>query len=187
MILARKTKISKWDNAKNDCMKCDEQNTEQINFNMDKLNADVVTSELRTSSNSLSTWVIERNSEDNNSGLEDVVIALITGSKVAHIETIDLILIDTDETNIFKIDNSEDGDTSVINLKKKHYNICNISYKQLGEISKYFMYQVQNKKYYKLSKGEIKEIIKNAFNNKKVEIENFADSVREEIRKIITS
>lgn len=187
MILARKTKISKWNRAKNECIESNESGAVSIEIlNVDTLNADVITSELRTSSNNLSTWIVDE-SLDNDDGISDVVIALTTGTNIAHIETIDLLFIDTNDVNIFKFDNTEEGDTSVEKLKDKHYNICNINYKQLGEISKYFMQQVMKKKFIKLSKGEVKNIIKNALENNIVTIENFAPSIHDEIIKIQNS
>ena len=182
MILARKTVISKWSRAKDEC---ENINNENIQWNIEKINADVITSELRTTSNALSTWAISENIEDVESNIKEVVLALLTGKKVSSIETIDLILIDTKTASKFKFDDTEEGDTSIDSLKNRHYNICDLNYKQLGELSKYFMGQIKNEKFIKITKSKVQKILKEAFKEKIVKIDDFSEALQEKVKKIV--
>lgn len=173
MLLARKTKISKWVRA-----------AEMCQGDINNLCADTITSELRTSRNTLSTWVVNIGS-DNLPCVKEVVLALITGSKVAKIESFDLVLIDTETANQFEFDGKELGDTGIEALKNKHYNICNINYKQLGEISSLFISQVKNEKFCKISKKQIISIMKEAKSANIISLDNFNEQVRDEVARLI--
>ncbi len=179
-ILARKTTISKWQKAVNFC-----QN------NVEKLPADVITSDLKTFNNTLSTWKINFNEKDEIL-IDDVVIALLTGPKVEHIETIDLIFIDTDRYNQFEYKNT-DGDTLVESLKKRHYDVCNLNLKTLGEFCIIYLDAINginansNEKLMvkKISKAEVIKIIRKALKEKRVSLNNFSEKMQDKVKKIM--
>ena len=183
-ILARKTTISKWQKAVKFC-----QN------NVEKLPADVITSDLKTFNNTLSTWKINFN-EKNEIIIDDVVLALLTGPKVEHIETIDLIFIDTDRYNQFEYKNT-DGNTLVENLKKRHYDVCNLNLKTLGEFCIIYLDAMnginencnencnENLMVKKISKREVIEIIRKAFKENRVSLNNFSEKMQDKVKNIM--
>lgn len=176
-ILARKTTLSKWQRAYDICKN-----------NIDHLPADVITSDLRTFGNTLSTWKVDCD-ENHKMLLDDVIIALLTGPKVERIETIDLIFIDTDRYNQFEYQNT-DGCTLVESLKEKHYDVCNLNFKSLGEFCVVYLDAIkecskENIRFIKFSKRQVTAILKDAIKNRRVSLENFSEKMQENVKELM--
>lgn len=173
--VARKTKIGKWNTAGEAC-----------NGNIDLLSADVITSELRTHANTLSTWsVIADPSGDHKYIVDDAVIALLTGPNAKSLETIDLIILNRDEVSELAFDGSQKGDTTVTSLQDKHYNIVNLNYSSLGTVSSIFIDLVKKGEFVKVSKSDIKLIIEKAISNNVITLSNFNDDIKPKVCKML--
>lgn len=100
---------------------------------VDYIPADTITSDLRTSQNTLSLWRIE-----NMSQIEDAFLALATTSKLTAIDKIDVAIIDEEELKAVGLNeyvDNIDGDTALIEMVKKHWNLSNVDHRKLGSIA----------------------------------------------------
>ncbi|MCG7344030.1 hypothetical protein MHZ92_07795 [Sporosarcina sp. ACRSL] len=116
--LVRKYSRGKW--PKEDFDKCP----------VEALRADAITSCLRTTNDTLSTWEIE--SLEN---VEDAVLALVSGfDKLA---TVDVLIFSINEVEKrgFKVELTP-GDTPIEELKNTHMDITGLTYKTVGEFSR---------------------------------------------------
>jgi hypothetical protein len=161
--LVRKITRSKWP----------KENFDQIMIN--NLRADAITSCLRTSSDTLSTWEIDTIDQ-----LDEAVLALLVNQD--KIENMDVITIEKDEiTNRgFQIVKSP-GKTHVPDLIDTHQDVSFLTYDSIGEFAKIILHTFGQKKYTRIKKKRLIEILKKAVEGGRVNIEHLKDEVRFEI------
>ncbi|MFF2457641.1 hypothetical protein [Peribacillus simplex] len=98
-------------------------------FDIRNLRADALTSCLRTSKDTLSTWEIQ-SMED----LSEAILALV--STFERLDKIDVVIIERNEISNsgFEIEDTP-GDTPIDELKNTHKDIVGLTYKTMGEFS----------------------------------------------------
>lgn len=98
--------------------------------NVDNIEADVLSAELRTTDNELSTWVINNDSE-----IDKAILAMASSSD--HLQSMTFIMLDEDSVRARElIINEKLGNCPIEDLANCHRNISNLSYKALGDVLK---------------------------------------------------
>ena len=117
--LVRKININQWPDGVNSFLTSKED-----------LKADTVTSDLRTTNNTLSWWRIEDETE-----LESAGVSIVSklNSKQNNIR---IIALPFDElvANFCLKNTPNQGDTAIKKYKQQHFDMCNLNYGLLGEI-----------------------------------------------------
>lgn len=152
---------------------------------LNSINADIATTEFRTSEGTLSTWII-----DSLEDLKEAVLAIAVTSP--EISKLDVIVIDTNllEENNLEYHQSYAGqDIIVPDLQDTHYDIINITVPKLMTCLK--IYQTICKKdpegenfVVRYAKGEVKDVLKQAISDNRVNAEKAAGKIREAIEKL---
>lgn len=146
------------------------------------LSADAI-SDLRTTNNTLSIWRVD--SEDE---LEHAILALAASSKVSRIENMSIVWIDEKELEKYgiKISDKEPGDTVVDDLKRTHRDICDVTYKSLGDIARIILSEINEKEHVKrITKTEVRNLLVSAYNDKRLLEEKCMPELIDEIKKYI--
>ena len=126
--------------------------------------ADAITNCLKTTNNDLSVWKI-----DTIEGLENAILALITGSQQTKLSTLYYVLLDENVVleKGLSLKDSE-GDTNVVSLKNTHKDISKLTYQRLGIIKDLIIEQLENDDETFFTKPKLKEILKRAIHEGKV-------------------
>ena len=126
--------------------------------------ADAITNCLKTTNNDLSVWKI-----DTIEGLENAILALITGSQQTKLSTLHYVLLDENVVLEKGLSLKEsEGDTNVESLKNTHKDISKLTYKRLGIIKDLIIEQLENDDETFFTKSKLKEILKKAIHDGKV-------------------
>jgi len=121
---------NKWSNSYNELKR-------NSDISREKTHADVITTELRTHNNTISLWKIENLNE-----IDEIVLSLaMSRDKLARL---DIMVMEQEklETFIAKEDIKEAPDTAntaIEKLASKHYDIVDMTYTNLGELSECMM------------------------------------------------
>ena len=153
--------------------------------NIEDIYADIPTTEFRTKEGTLSTWHI--NSLDE---LNDAVLAIAVSS--SEITKMDFIVIDTSllAKYAFEYKQTYAGqDIAIPDLQNTHYDIINISIGKLVECTKLYRDIISNdldgEKYViRFATGEIKDLLKEAIRNNRVDREKAPKKLKEELDKL---
>lgn len=140
---------------------------------MKDIPADTVLAEFVTDNNKLSVWKVE-----NESDLIDAFIAL--GSNCNSIGTIDAVKIDENIISHLSFDD-ENGETPTISINHKHRNITNLNYVTLGDVIDSMIKGIGNNGYVHKTKGEMKEILVQAYRNNRIDMEKVSPNMKESI------
>lgn len=126
--------------------------------------ADAITTDLRTTKNSLSVWEIE--SIDM---LEDAVLAIVSAGD--HLDTIDVILFDSDDFSCSRLEvRKTDVPIPFKDFIKQHRDIVNLNYRSLGEVAKLIVKSISsNSGICRFSRGKLKKIINSGLSEGKVQ------------------
>ena len=146
------------------------------NEDVEDLEADVVTSEFRTQGNTLSVW--EVNNKDN---IVSGVLAIVLSS--SRIETMDFILLESDqlESHGLKIASSTPGKNPFIYAKDMHYDISELCLRSLSFLSRLYKDVCKDIDcVIRLSKFELKEMIKNANKDGLIDASFINDTLRKD-------
>ena len=162
MILVRKISYGKW-----------KDHEERI---LDEFDADAITSCLRTTDNTLSTWKIESEKE-----ITDVYLAIATNSE--NISKMVLLKIDSEELTKQGL---EFGNTESVtphkSFSKRHYDITNLNYNKLGKVAVIIRNQINDEKnIYQKTKAQVMDLLLTRINNKEIDINDLNDKLRKEI------
>jgi hypothetical protein len=151
-LLVRKINQSKW------------QQTEIENGA--EISADAITICLKTTSNTLSTWLIK--DEDQ---VDEAILAM--ASNCTSLDTIDIVILDAKNLEELGIEISETaGDTKVEDLIGTHRDMVNLTYNSLGLIADCIRKCFINKKVTRITKPRIKAILINAITSGRLKMEN---------------
>ncbi|MDD4187496.1 MAG: hypothetical protein PHX04_01820 [Bacilli bacterium] len=132
--------------------------SEKLNDKEDvnKLEADFLSSCLKVQHGEISLWKIKDESEIN-----DVVIAIVSVGDYA--DKVDLILIDENDLNNVDITpiNAPEGNTKI---REQHYKLCDLNYEAIGKVAKIIFNKIETDvtKCKRISARETKSIIINA-------------------------
>ena len=148
--------------------------------------ADVPTCEFRTTNGSLSTWLIE-NLED----IDNAVLAIAVSS--SQISKMDFIIIDTEvlAKNGLEYKQTYAGmELPIADLQNTHYDILDISLKKLISCTNVYKSIYSQEKddeeqfIKRFTEAEIKEILKKAISENRVDISKASKSIRKVIEQL---
>lgn len=152
---------------------------------IENLNADIPTAEFRTKGGTLSTWIAE--SLEN---VDDAVLAIAVTS--SQITKMDVIIIDTEllAKNALTYRQTYAGqDIAIPDLQNAHYDILDISIKKLVNCTQVYQEIVKNEpeeeKYIlRLTAGEVRDLLKRAIQDNRVDESKAQNKIRDEIVKL---
>ena len=134
----------------------------------DDICADAITACLRTQNNTLSVWKIESKEEINN-----VILALSTGSNQEKVATINYILFDYEEVNksglILK---STKGDTALKSAIENHLDFTDLNYIRLGKVKDLILDCIANKNTGIFTRSQIIKMLKKAIEDQKINVQD---------------
>ena len=128
-------------------------------FSNNNYSGDAITGDLRTSNNTLSIWRID---ETNVNCIDDYCI--ITALNRDSLAKVVYVILDDEELKKFTL-NQVDGVCEAFidsDIKKNHYDLINIGYKELGDFAKLISEKVQKGQFTILTKSEMKQKIQNS-------------------------
>ena len=165
MYLARKIVRAKW-KAKPDLLD-------------GKTSADAVTSDLRTQGNSLSFWRCRTETNDN---VEEAAVAIAAlGDRI---DKLDIVWLADDELQAdgqtLRI---SDGRTPVAKPADRHVDVCRPDYTRLGKVACRVVAAIEDNHWCRLRRTPVKKLLLTTIEEGRVEIDELADSVRDEIGK----
>lgn len=121
----------------------------------DDVDADAITSCMRTTKNTLSVWYVNSDSDQE---LEKVVLAL--ASLRESIDKMEIVLIDCEDINKYDLDIIDtDGNSHIDSVNKSHKDICGLKYSTLEHVKNTILHSLRNNKRRGFSKKQIKEIL----------------------------
>jgi hypothetical protein len=163
-LLVRKINRSKWPK---------EEDLEKIHVT--QLKADMM-ADLRTSSDKLSIWEINEETEAN-----DIIMALATGAKVSNTSTTNVVLLDMEAltaANLLIEENESEGDTAITELRKFHRNIINLDVGSLMKLVDLIIDALKKKKVARLTEKKVKSRLLQAIKEKKVNTKYLSSKLR---------
>ncbi|MCM3611681.1 hypothetical protein M4S82_10495 [Planococcus sp. MERTA32b] len=144
-------------------------------INIDILRADAITSCLRTSSDTLSTWEVI-----NADNINEAVLAL--ASNFDKIETMTVIAIEKDKISEYGFSLvSSKGLTVVEDLKDSHIDVSNLTLKSIGTFASIVLETIKDEKVYRFSKRELIDIISKAVETDRLDVKLLKEKVREQL------
>lgn len=163
--LARKITRAKWESG-------DELGAEEIP-------ADAVTVDLRTTSNALSFWKLEKPSDEE---IRLTALALATGAD--RIDRLDLAWVEevgfhNDGLSL----NPNDGRTPVVSLRKNHVDVTKLDLDRICKVAVSVSQAISRGQHQRFTKRELVKIIVEAVINGLLSPSDLAPNVKEEIEK----
>ena len=142
----------------------------------DDVPADAITGGcVRTQRNTLSVWEVP----DENM-IDEAVLAIVSAGH--HLETIDVVQMDREHLEKNEIDCIQtEGNTPVKDLANTHIDLSDLAYKKLGIIAYHIANKFRQGKVERYTAGRIKGILKNAIQNKRLEITDLGNSISEKL------
>lgn len=149
----------------------------QIDIENDNdVSADAITSCLRTRSNSLSVWKIS-----NESDLDLAVLALVSNQD--HLESIDIVILEQDTLeNKYNINVvASPGVTPIHSMANDHRDLTDLRFSSLESMKNHIVERIRDNKIKRYTRGNLKELLKNAIKDGIVKFEDLKDSVRDKL------
>ena len=144
---------------------------------LEDIEADTVVAEFQTDKNKLSVWKV-----DTEEDLKDAFVALV--SNCDSIGTVDAIKIDEEDLNNILFDN-EEGETPAKAINQKHCNITELNYVNLGTVIQAMIDGLKKENYIRKTKGEMKQLLADAYESDKLAEDELSPSVLRDIKKTI--
>lgn len=159
----RKINRAKWNEAEN------LKNEEDIN----KLNADYLSTCLKTQQGEISLWKIEKKEE-----LDDVVVAITSVGE--YISKVDVVLLDENDLDKISIKpiKQPEGNSKI---KDKHHKVENLNYEKIGKIAKIILHTIKNKNdnVKRISVPNVKRILLNAIEKGELKLPKESNLLKE--------
>lgn len=132
---------------------------------INEISSDVITNCLKTSDETLSLWYIE-----NEYDMDKALIALSSNRDL--VNKLDYIVIPDENLKMYTLEvKKSPGDSPFTEFNDNHYNIIDINYLKLGEVSKMILDLINNDgKIVRVHEKEIKQKLINALNNKLINV-----------------
>ena len=160
-LLVRKISKSKW-------FQKDIENTDEVS-------ADAITSDLRTTLNTLSVWEISNEAE-----LDEAVLAIVSAQD--SLETIDVIVLDSDKIDEYDIEIvATPGRTPIKELEKNHRDLEDITFTKLGHIKNHIVQRIRAKYLKRYTAGTLKKLIKKAIDDGILELQDLNSSIQRKV------
>lgn len=166
-MLARKISRAKWEPA--DYLAEDE------------IRADAISGCLRTRDDSLSWWHCEGDEQD----VEEVALALATGSKYKKFEKIDVVVLpETDLLAHGLAVESTEGDTPIKELRSRHVNVVRLDLEKLARIARILAPKIRsNNSVFRFTKATLMTLVRTAIQDKRLDLDDLNKKLREELNK----
>jgi hypothetical protein len=137
------------------------------------IRADSVT-DLKTTNDELSLWRCEGNDD-----VDQVFLALATGSHVTSFDTMDVVLLPEAElTNAGVLIVSVAGDTAVEELKSRHVNLVRLDLERLGALAETLTEFVKRNEVQRRTKGQISRLLQSALSAGRLQAEELSEELR---------
>ena len=146
-----------------------------------EIQADAVSSDLRTSGNTLSFWRCASSDDD---ALRRAVLALAAAAeRVDRIDVAWLAVASVDENGIAHEDTP--GNTPVTSLRDEHVDLVRLDLKRLGKVAELIAEAVGNGNHKRLTKKKVVEIVVQSVKDNLVAVDDLEPKVQEEVRKVL--
>ena len=139
------------------------------------VSADAITNCMKTKKNTLSAWQIP-----DEKTIEDAVLAIV--SSFMHPDTIDVACLDPSslESNGIRLESTL-GNTPVKNPISQHIDICDLTYRTLGNVAEQIVHVLKNGKDVRYTKGKIKKLLKDAIDQGRLQRDDLNESLRKRL------
>lgn len=138
--------------------------------------ADAITICSRTSKNTLSTWLIEKEDE-----LNEALLAIVTAGQ--HLDTIDIAILDQDTLNKKGLKYEQTpGNTPIEHLIDKHVDIVNLNYLNLGIFAECIIDCFKKNKVHRFTKTDLKNIFRKAITEEKIKVSVIPEKIAQELQ-----
>lgn len=145
----------------------------------DEIPADAVTSDLRTTGNTLSFWKLENPSEDE---IRMTALALATGAE--RIDRMDLAWVEEESFHDDGLSlDPNDGRTPVVSLRKNHLDVIRLDLNRLCKVAVSVSQAISSGQHQRFTKKELVKIIVEAVDKGLLSPNDLAPNVKEEIEK----
>jgi hypothetical protein len=137
---------------------------------------------LRTADNKLSFWECS----NQNDSVEDVVLALATGSKIKYLEKMHVIVlpIESLDSAHFPVDRKE-GDTHVEDLKLRHVDLIELTLSKLTVLAKLMAAQMRDDVgCYSFTKKQVADILNNSISKRRITIDRLSPEISGELERL---
>ena len=167
MFLARRIDRAKW--------------KPKEGISADEIPADAVTINLKSSSNRISFWSIEADSEGD---INDVVLVLAAGRD--KIQKVELAWVERDELQTYGITiRQSKGRTDVADMVDRHYDLCQLDYTRLGKVAQLVSSSLQDERYKRVSEARVEQLLVSAVEQDRVALTDLREAVQERVRNAI--
>ena len=143
--------------------------------------ANAITNGLKTTNNQLSMWLLPDEGK-----LNDVLLALCTGTKANGVSTIDYIRIDTSDLEAIGlryVQSSDDADTAVPALKDLHYDVSGFDYRTLGFFQDIVVKRVKEGHTHRNRDTELRPIVEKAIQESRLDFALLSDEYKKYLKK----
>jgi len=163
-MLARKISRSKW--------------ASKPYLKPDAIRADAVTNCLKTTDDRLSLWRCEDDQQD----VDQVFLALATGSKISKIDTMHVVVLpekELEEAGL--LTEAEGGDTAVQDLQSRHVDLVCLDLDKLGTLARMLASRIKNSQVVSRSEKQIKTLVREAVGEGRVQQDDLSEQLRQEL------
>ena len=168
MFLARKITRAKWTHKRGGLAK-------------GEIAADAVTADLRTQDNALSFW---RCPTEDGDDIEKAALAIAAArDSVDKIEIVWLVEDELRDDGQYLEDTK--GQTPVLELTGLHVDVCRLDYVRLGNVADHIIRAIEKKRYRRLSKRCVTNLLATAVKQKQVKIACLPDKVQMAVQKLL--
>ena len=143
------------------------------------IEADTVTTELKTNGNTLSRW-----QADNDTELDEAFVALASNMK--QIGAISAVKIEESQLKDYVLE-KELGQTPATEINERHRNITGLNYVNLSGVIQAVLDSLGNQGMVRKSKQDMRMLLVNAYKGNKLNTSLMPTELREEIEKIISN
>lgn len=160
-LLVRKIDKAKW--LQNDIL------------NGGDISADAITNCMKTTKNTLSTWLIPTLDD-----LPDAILAIVSGHQ--HIDTIDVVYFHKHslENNGIVLQQTK-GNTPVKDLVDRHIDISNLTYKSLGTIASNIVQELRASRVERYTRAKIIKLLNDAIIKGRLQKNELHESVQSKL------
>lgn len=147
---------------------------------LESISSDVTTNEFRTSGSKLSVWYITTENE-----LDNAALAIALGGQ--KLENFKLMLLESERVETFFTVNDSPGSTCIEELASSHRDICGITHESLINLLKLYKDAVDEEKCFRYRTKEIKDLVKVALKEKKVQIQDASEKLQKDLEDLLQS
>lgn len=163
MFLARKITRAKWEAREG--------------LEAEEIPADAVTVDLRTQENSLSFW---RCPTDSDSDVEEVALAIAAAGE--RVDRLDIVwLADEELRNDGHVLRNTEGRTPLTGMAVMHVDVARLDYVRLGRVARQVDAALEGDRHRRLTKARVKNLIKEAVGQGRIDSSDLHDKLREEV------